>query len=201
MSNKFDTSKCMFDPLKFGGSKRIEDIYPETSYYTEFTKSSEYDIKVAILICDVNSPFISIKDMRMRLIAIYDFLKMDRTSKAGAEKFKDIEAYKHTPVFEVCSLYLEMQNNHDFSAWWALSRTFYDLNRVMSTPMSNNEDVDRYVTRKLKIQKQLDEIQSALEEKEVRLFGSDKMKMASARAKMKRTRTYAEKYAMENQVM
>lgn len=198
---KFDTSKCMFDPLKFGGSTRIEDVYPETSYYTEFTKSSEHDIKVAILICDVNSPFIPIKDMRMRLIAIYDFLGMDRTSKKAKEKFNNIEKYAYMPVFEICSIYLEMQNNHDFSAWWSLSRTFYDLNNVMSQPIKEHDDVDRYVTRKLKIQKQLDEIQDALEEKELRLFGNAKMKMAVARSKMKRVRTYAEKYSMDHQVI
>src|SRR5690606_12242971 len=107
----------------------------------------------------------------------------------------------YVKVFEICSIYLEMQNNHDFSAWWALSRTFYDLNKVMSQSIKDNEDVDKYVSRKLRIQKQLDEIQAALEEKEVKLFGNAKLKMAVARSKMKRVVTYPEKYAMENQVM
>lgn len=201
MASNFDTSKCMFDPLKFGGSTRIEDVYPETQYYTEFTKSSEHDIKVAILLSDLESPFLAIKDHKMRLIAIYDFLKMDRKGKKGKHKFEEIESYLYMPVFEICSVYLEMQNNHDFSAWWALNRTFYDLNRVMSKPLKDGDNEDNYVKRKLSIQKQLDEIQEALEQKEMKLFGSAKMKMAVARAKMKRKRTYAEKYAMEHQVV
>lgn len=199
-TSKFDTSKCMFDPSRFGGSVRIGDIYPETEYYNEFKNSSEHDIKLAILISDLESPFISIKDTRMRLIAIYDYLDMDRKSKKGKEKFEEIERYSYMPVFDICSVYMEMQNNHDFSAWWSLSRTFYDLNRVMGQPMSQTDDVDKYVTRKLRIQKQLDEIQEALQDKESRLFGSAKSKMAIARAKMKRERTYAEKHAMDNQV-
>ena len=190
----------MFDPSRFGGSTRIEDVYPETSMYTEFTKSSEYDIKVAILISDFDSPFLSIKDTKIRLNAIYDFLGMDRKSKKGKEKFDSIENYSFMPVFDICCVYLEMQNNHDFSAWWALSRTFYDLNRVMSKPLREGENEDNYVKRKLSIQKQVNSIQEELEAREVKLFGSAKMKMAVARSKMKRMRTYPEMFAQDNNV-
>jgi len=88
----------------------------------------------------------------------------------------------------------------DFSSWWGLCRTFYDLNRSLSKPLQEGENEDRYVSRKLSIQKQLDSIQETIAEKEIRLFGNSKMKMAVARAKLKKTRTYAEMYAQPNGV-
>ncbi len=197
---KFDTSRCMFDPEKFGSSVKIQSVYPETEYYTEFTKNHHNDIKVAILLSDDESPFLSIKDNRMKMIAIYDYLDMDRTTKKGKEKFDQIEGFHYGPIFDICAIYIEMQNNHDFSAWWALNRTFYDLSKVMSKPLREGEDETKYVTRKLSIQKQLDQIQEAMSGKEMALFGNSKMKMAVARSKMKRMRTYAEMHAMSNTV-
>lgn len=198
--SKFDSSKCMFDPTKFGKGKKIQNVYPETEYFEEFTNSNHEDIQVAILLCDDESPFLGIKDSRVKLTAIYDFLKIERKTKTSKDKFDKIEQFTYGPVFDICAVYLEMQNNHDFSSWWSLNRTFYDLSKVMSKPLRDNEDEGKYVARKLSIQKQIDQIQEAMEEKELKLFGTGKMRMAVARSQLKRMRTYAERHAMDNQV-
>lgn len=200
MAVEFDTSKCLFDPSKFGGKKRIQDIYPETSAYEEFTGSFEDEIKIAILLSDFNSPFIKITEYKPKVTSIFDYLKLDRKDKKYEILFNHLVTFNELRIFSICALYIQIQNNDDFAYWWNLSQLFYSLMSEMGRPRDKETSVINDVNMKLKIQKQADEIKNTLRECTIDLFGSTEMKMAAARAKLNQTRTYAEMYAVENSV-
>lgn len=198
MAAEFDTSKCLFDPGKFGGGKRIQDIYPETSAYEEFNIDDQSLIKVAILLSDFNSPFHKIKDFKQLVVSVFNFLGINDDSHK--EILESIQSIRENDVFEICSVVMQLQNNHEFAYWWNLNQMYYSLMYDMGRPRKKGEASLNDVSKKLAIQKQADQILQDLKEKEADLFGTPEMKMAIAKSKLNKIRTYAEMYAEENSV-
>lgn len=198
MSAKFDTSECYFDPAKFGGAKKIDSVYPETSVYPEFKKGREAEIKIAILLSDFKSPFLKIKDHKQRVESIFSFLKVKTDVVANRKMLEDVVAFKSGSIFSICAAYIEIQNNDEFAYWWNLNQLYYSLMAEMGRPREEGTSVVNDVKMKLSIQKQADEIKQTLADCATNLFGTAEMKMAVARAKLdkEKTRTYAEKYAI-----
>lgn len=194
MSMKFDTSECYFNPSRFGGDTKIQDVYPESSAYTEFL-SPEEDIKIAILLSDFKSPFLKIKDHKQKVQMIFKFLGINTKTGRYKKVLEDIEDFRDRSIYPLCAIYIQIQNNEEFSYWWNLSQLYYELMAEMGRPREQGESLDRNVNMKLKIQKQADEIKETLSDCSVNLFGTSEMKMAVARAKLEKTRTYPEMHA------
>jgi len=189
----YDFSKCMYDisTLAPGG---LLKTYPELNAYEEFVNTTrDEEIKIAICLCDINSPFLKIKDFRQKLTAIFEYLSLK-----DKVLFEEMFTYTNETITSICSVYMQMQNNHDFTYWWNTNQLYYSLMNEMGKPRGKEEDVTRYVDRKLKIQKQAEPIKNDLLNIEANLFSDSKMKMAIAKSKLTVIRTYAEMFAESN---
>lgn len=191
-----------FDISKFGGRVKIQDAYPELSAFKQVSKIKEEEWKVAILITDVGSPFVKIKDARQKLDEIFKEIDLDKRKKHKSiyDGFID---QRQCGVVHACSFLIEYHNNHQFAAWYELNKMYYQLIEAIS---SNKLDVksDNYIKDledKMKLQDRLEKMQDSLTKYETALFGSKSMK-AEAVAKSKKISIYNwnERFADENQV-
>lgn len=199
---EFDTSKCTYDVAKISKHQKIIEVYPELSAYDEFMAAeNDNEIKIAILLSDFESPFVKIKDVKQKTIAIFKYLEIPLTGSRMNDLFEKVVNYQHERIFAICASYLQIQNNHDFTHWWNLNQLYYSLMAEMGKPRGKEEDVSRYVDRNLKIQKQSEPIKNDLLKIEAELFSDSKMKMAIARSKITQKRNYAEMYADQNSVI
>lgn len=199
--SQLDFSKLVYDISKIPTGESVIDFFPELGAYTEFESAKDdNEIKIAILLSDFESPFIKIKDIKQKSLAIFKYLNIELNSKVNKDLFEKVLNYQHERIFGICGSYLQIQNNHDFTHWWNLNQLYYSLMIEMGKPRETNEDVSRYVDRKLKIQKQSEPIKNDLLKVEAELFSDSKMKMAIAKSKITQIRTSAEKNAQINQV-
>lgn len=188
-----------FDVNKFGGKKTIQSAYPELLAYKDIIKITSDEWKVAILISDVGSPFVKIKDTKQKLDEIFKVLDIDPTS---SDLYYDFLNQRQSGVIDACTFLIEYQNNHEFSAWFELNRLYYELLRVISVPL-NPEDVnyDKAFDRKMLLQVKLKTMQEDLRKYETNLFGTSSMKAAASyKSKKSRKLNWNEKYADNNQV-
>lgn len=192
----YDFSKCMYDPTTPG---ELLKVYPEFSVYEEFRAAeSDNEIRIMIMITDAESPFRKVKDINQKVIGVCEFLKIDLSVEENKKLFDSIVSYTNERIFPMCGVYLQMQNNHNFTYWWNTNQLYYALMNEMGKPMSKNEKAGDYVRRNLQIQKQAEPILNDLLTIEASLFADSKMKAAIAKSKLKLTRTYAEMYSEEN---
>lgn len=201
MSEQIDYNNLLFDISKFGSGKSIMDAYPELFAYKEMLEVKEEEWKVAILMVDLGSPFVRIKDPKLKLESIYDALGYDKTG-VTYDIFFDAINYRSSGVIDACTFLIEYQNNHEFSAWMELNKLFYDILRLISTPLDpESENYEKDIDTNIRRTKSLDDLQEKLRKYEANLFGSVAMKSAAAfRSKKKLTINWNEKYAVENQV-
>lgn len=200
---EYDFSLCMYDISVKGD---LLKIYPELNAYEEFVAAhNDNEIKIALLISDEGSPFLKVKDFKQKLLSIFDLLEISLKNDKGKQLFNEILNYANERIAAMCGLFLELQNNHDFTYWWNTNQLYYSLMSEMGKPREKDKDgklepIKDYVDRKLKIQKQAEPIKSDLLNVEAELFSDSKMKASIAKAKIKKIRTYAEMFADENSV-
>lgn len=201
MKVEYDFSKCHYD-ISVVSSGGLLKSYPELNAYEEFVAAhNDNEIKISICLTDENSPFLKVKEYKQKLIAIFEYFDMPLKNKKNNDLFNEILNYTNQRIFGMCGVYLQMQNNHNFTYWWNTNQLYYSLMNEMGKPMGKNEDVSKYVDRKLKIQKQAEPIKSDLQDIEADLFSDSKMKMAIAKSKLTKMRTYPEMHAEENTVI
>lgn len=201
MSTKGNFENLMFDVTKFGGKVSIQDAYPELLPYKEYDKIKSAEWKVAILMVDIGSDFVRIKDPKQKLDSIFKALSYDKTN-LHSYIYYDAVQQRESNVIDACSFLIEYQNNHEFSAWYELNKLYYELLRVISSPLDDKSDsYDRDFDRKINLQVKLDKMQEDLKRYETNLFGTSAMKAAAAyRSKKKMMVNWNEKFADENQV-
>lgn len=195
---EYKFNECSFDITKFGGRVKIQDAYPELLAYKEYAKVTEREWKIGILISDIGSPFIGIKDFNKKLSEIFSVLKIE--IKKNKELFDVIINHKETPVFDIVSFILEYQNNNKFTQWFMGQEMFNRTTRMMNRAQREGEDEDSYFEFQYKQNQKLETLRKQLDPLELELFGTAAMKAAVFRSKSKLKRNYAEKYAMQNQV-
>lgn len=201
MKVEYDFSKCHYN-ISVVSSGGLLKAYPELNAFEEFVAAhNDNEIKIVVCLADENSPFLKIKEYKLKVIAIFDYLEMSLKNKKNEELFNEILLYTSDRIFAMCGAYLQMQNNHNFTYWWNTNQLYYSLMNEMGKPMGKNDNVSHYVDRKLKIQKQADPIKNDLEKIEAELFADSKMKMAIAKSKLTKLRTYAEMHAESNTVV
>lgn len=195
---EYNFSDCKFDPTKFGGKKKVQDIYPELLPYTELHGISDIDWKLGICLSDIGSPFLRIKDEVQRLREMFNFFGLD--IKKDVKKYESILSYEQSDIMDVCAFILEYLNNNEFSKWWSYQQMLNKMLKRVNIPMRSDEDEAKYYDQKFKLIKNIDEISKIVKEIDTELFGTAAMKAAVYRSKKKLKRNYAEKYADENQV-
>lgn len=197
-------SKLNFDNLyfsidKFGGKKKIQDSYPELLPYTEIKDISTEEWKVAILVTDLGSPFVKIKDGKQKIEEIFKALDLDKDKK-HSDIFRSFLDQKQGGIIHACTFLLEYFNNHEFAAWYELNKLYYQFVNVLRKPVEDPND-DKELDKKLSLQTKLNSMQDTLKKYETNLFGSAAMKADAAYKSTKaRKMNWNEKYADENQV-
>lgn len=196
-----NNENLLFDVTKFGGKVSIQDAYPELLPYKDYCKITSTEWKVAILMVDVGSDFVKIKDPRQKMDSIFKELNIDKNNKY-LETYHDAIQYRQGNLMDACSFIIEYQNNHEFSAWYEQNKLYYELLRVISTPLDETKDsYDKDFDRKITLQGKLESMQAKLKQYETNLFGTVAMKAAAAyRSKKKMMVNWNEKFADENQV-
>lgn len=191
----------LFDVTKFGGKVSIQKAYPELSAYKEIDHISSDEWKVAILMVDVGSDFVKIKDPKQKTDGIFNVLKFDKFGP-HQELYYDAVDQRQSGVIDACTFLIEYQNNHEFSAWYKLNKLYYELLRVIDAPLDPEDDnYDKDFDRKLKYQDKLSSMQLKLKTYETNLFGTSAMKAAAAfRSKKKMIVNWNEQFAQDNQV-
>lgn len=200
MSNK-NYESLLFDVTKFGGKVQIQDAYPELLPYKEYHKISPEEWKIAILMVDVGSDFVKIKDPKQKMDSIFKDLSLDKNNKY-LEVYYDAINYRSGNLMDACSFLIEYQNNHEFSAWYEMNKLYYELLRSISSPLNPADDnYDKLFNIRLERQTKITNMQEQLKKYETNLFGTAAMKAAAAfRSKKKMQVNWNEKFAEENQV-
>jgi hypothetical protein len=195
--NKYDFSECMIDFTRCPNNERLVKFFPELSVYPEFNDAEDNLISIAICITDLKSPFIRV-DHQLRLTQIFDFLGMGLKTQKNQELFHNLLFYKHVGLINMCARYLQHFNNHDFTRWWTLNLSYYEIQRAAIEPKMEGEDINKYYTRKMSMQGQMDTMSNKLIEYEERLFDDAKLKQAIHAQKLKeKIHTYPEQFAQQ----
>lgn len=195
---EYKYSDCLFDITKFGGRVKIQDAYPELLPYKDLLKINEKDLKIGILISDMGSPLVKIKDYNQKIREIFNILKIDL--KKNKELFENIIDHRVCDVYGVVSFMLEYQNNLKFTLWWKNQEQFDNILKRMSAPKGEEQSEDAFDEYQFKTLQRLDTIRVTLEKLELDLFATAAQKAAVYRQKKTLKTNYAEKHAIENQV-
>lgn len=200
--SKLNFDDLYFDVSKFGDKKPIDKVYPELSAYKEDIKNINWkEWKVAVLIIDIGSPFVKIKDPVQKINSVFEELGFDREKKDEVI-YKDYIEQRQSGIIDACSFLIEYFNNHKFAAWYEMNKTYYELNRAISKKLDPTSDrYDKDLDRKINLQAKADIMINSLTKYEVDLFGSASMKAdAVYKSKKRRKMNWNEKYADDNQV-
>lgn len=191
----FDLSPLLIDFSLAAAGEKVLDHFPELSAFPEFVNAFDNEVKIGILISDIESPFLKIKDNESRLKAIFEFLDIGLMTVKNKEFFNEILNYKHGRVIDVCCRYIQMQNNHDFASWWSLNIAFYELQKLSVETRKAGEDITKFVKGKTEISKDMDRISTMLKDYEARLFKDSKLKQKLVEQQLKKISFFPEKMA------
>jgi len=202
LMSKQNSENLLFDINKFGGKVSISDAYPELLPYTDVCNISSEVWKVAILMVDVGSDYIRIKDPKQKTDSIFQELGFDPKSPKYSSLYHDALQQRQSDLIDVCSFIIEYINNHEFGAWYELNKLYYELLRKVAVKLDPESDTyDSDFDKKLKYEERLSNMQKKLSTYEVNLFGTASMKAAVMyRSSKKKKMNWNEKYADENQV-
>jgi len=193
--SKYDLSRCVIDYTLVPDRTRVLEFYPELSAYPEFKNATDNEIKIAISIADINSPFIKIKEPVLRLNALFEFLDIGLKNPKTQELYDQTLNYTHPRVIPACCRVIQIINNHDYAIWWTLNLSFYDLQKESAIPRATNETTAKYVDTKSSITNQMDKIGEKLKTYEARLFNDVKLKQALVDNELKKISFFPEKMA------
>lgn len=200
--SKQNFENLMFDVTKFGGKVSIQDAFPELLPYKEYSEISSIEWKVAILMTDIGSDFVKVRDPYQKIDSIFKSLNLD--PKKHLELFSSALEFKSGNLLDACAFLLEYQNNHEFAAWFNMNNTYYEVLKAINKelPSIDNPDYDKALDRKASLQDRLSKMQETLKKYETNLFGTASMKAAAIfrSKKKKQIMNYNEKYAQSNQV-
>lgn len=196
MVGHYSMEDCLINFSLCPSGKKLIDHFPELSAFPEFVDvRNDNEIKIAIALADINSPFMKIKDLDMRVTALFEFLDIGLKTPNNKKFFKEVVDYKQKEVIAAACRYIQLQNNHDYASWWSLNMAFYELQRESTRTRGENEDRTKYVSSKVAISNEMDRISAKLKDYEAVLFRDIKMKQAAVEKELIKIYTYPEKYA------
>lgn len=199
-ATNYNLSGLLIDFTVVPDRVRLIEHFPELSAYPEFVNvHNDNEIKIAILISDIESPFRKIRDPHMRLKALFEFLDIGLVTGAMKDFYDDVLNYRQPEVMAAACRYIQMLNNHDYSIWWTLNLSFYDLQKESVIQRKVDENVKSYVAAKVAITKEMDLIGEKLKTYEARIFGDVKLKQAIVNQELQKISFFPEKMAQEFQ--
>ena len=197
MSNvNYSFDNCLINFTLVPKGVRLINFFPELSAYQEFINvKSDNDIKIAIALADIESPFRKIREPELRLKALFEFLDIGLSNKITQNYFTSILDYTNVPVYDAACRYIQMINHHDYSIWWTLNVSFYTLQKSSIKPQAKDETDKQFVDNKIKVTTEMDRIGIKLKEYEARIFGDTRLKQKAVEAELRRIAYYPEQFA------
>lgn len=199
MTGNYDMSNCLIDFTSCPKGVKLVEHFPELSAFEEFTNTfNDNEIRIAIAISDLNSPFLKIKEPDIRIKALFEFLDIGLKTKSNQELFEQVIQYKHSRIIDACCRHIQRQNNHVYASWWTLNIAFYDLQREAAIPRTSGtggKDAITAAKDKSFFAQEMDKIASKLAEYEPRIFKDTKLKQAAVDRELKKLVTFPEKFA------
>lgn len=151
-------------------------------YEKEFLVSLELLDKLMIfvvLFLDDKSPFYEETDFDERKNSVMLYLKYTSGAKGkDLDAYKLIKDYKSPVLEELTIFYFKKLFNYDFERWFSLKVLFHNNTQYLRSDFqpNTNGDVRADAQSKMAIAKDIDALQSQLEELELKIFKDDKLK-------------------------
>jgi hypothetical protein len=197
MANQnYNFENCLINFTLVPQGVKLIDFFPELSAFPEFVNvKTDNDIKIAIALADIESPFLKIKENEVRLRALFEFLGIDTKSDLVQEYFNTILDYSNSSVYDAACRYIQMINHHDYAIWWTLNLSFYVLQKSSTKPQGKDETDKIFVDNKIKITSEMDRIGEKLKTYEARIFGNARLKQKAVEQELKKITFFPEKFA------
>lgn len=195
----YDLSNLFINFTKCPVDQKLSDFFPELAPFKEFSevKDDNY-IRIAICTADLESPFVKMRDRESMLVALFNFLKIPIKKEEEKKFFKEVMEYKNVEVMNCFARYLQVYHDIDWTEYQTTKQTHDILTMESNKPKSDDEDIDKFVARKVKLQNQLKMIGKDLKLIESKIFPDSKAAREVAINEKKLISTYAERYAQEN---
>lgn len=191
-----DYSRCLIDFTTCPKGVKLTDHFPELGAFKEFQEApNENYIKIAIATADIESPMVKIKDRETMLNTLFDFLNIDK--KKEPELYKDILDYKDSFYLNCFGRYLQILHDVDWTEYQTTKQT-HDVLTMEASKKQGDEDIDKFVARKVKLQGHLKSVGKDLKALEAKIFPDSRAAREVALNESKLIKTYAEAYAQEN---
>lgn len=195
----FDLSPLYIDFSTLEPGEKLLDKFPELSAFPEFKNAlNDDEIKIAILTADNESPFGRIKERDIMLNAVFDYLNLPRETAVQKKFFHDIFMYRHERYMDCWIRYIQIIHDTDYTNWLQMQQTYNFLLFESKKQKTEKEDEDKYLDRRLKIQRNLKQIGEDLKELEVKLYPDGKAAREAALRENIKIITIAERYAEES---
>lgn len=190
----YDLGKCYWDISTIEPGQQIRERFPELNDFPEFYECSEDQIKIAILLGDIDSPFVRIKDRETMVKAIFEYLNIDpNTNVAMFEKIID---YKHPLVIGAWLRYVQILHETDFTDWLLVKRDYeFFISQTNSIKFEKESDIS-YYKRRNEARDRVRELGQDMRKIEAKLFPDSKAAREAALAENRmKIRLYAEKHS------
>lgn len=195
----FDLSKLYINFEECPSDTKLVDFFPELSAFSEFRNAQhDNEIKIAILTGDNESPFTRIKDRETMLNSIFDYLKIPLDTTPQKQFFKEILAYRHSRIKDCWIRYIQIIHDTDFTDWLMMQETYNFLLFQSKIERKADENEDKYLDRRLKIQTNIKKIGADLKALEIKLYPDSKAAREASLSENIKISLYAEKYAESN---
>lgn len=190
----YDLSGIYIDFTKCPKGVRLCEWSPELQPFKEFHVADDSRVKIAILLGDLDSPFVRIRDRNLMVRSIFDFLGID--SKKESELLDNIIKYKDELTSFAWLRYLSIINESDFTNWQITRRDYEFFLLKSSEDQGKDEDDIKYYKKRNEQRTRIKELGKELTDIEAKLFPDSKAAreaaIAEARSKIK---LYSEMYA------
>jgi len=195
----YDLSKCLVNFTECPEGIRLVEQFPALSAFKEFQDCQDENfIKIAICTGDPESPFIKIKDRELMLKAVFQFIVLSIDTEEEKNFYYEVFNYQHQEVLECFAAYLRACHDIDWTEYQATKQTYDVLVAEANRPRGKEEDIDKFIKRRVNIQNHLKSIGEDLKKAEAKIFPDSKAAREIAMLENKKIITYAEKYAEEH---
>lgn len=187
---EYDLSK-LYISVEHDQEKGFVESKPELSSFKEFKDAGDITSKIAILSGDIDSPFVRIKDRKIMIKSIFDYLGIK-----DKDFMNDVIEYRHLKYVDAWVKYLFILNEIEFTNW-LLAKKDYEYFLFKSTqPQAEGEPDDKYLKKRNDYRKTISDLGDAVKSIEGKLFPDSKAAREAALSESrKKIKLYSEAYA------
>lgn len=174
--------------------ENIREKFPELNSFPEFYECTDDQIKIAILLGDIDSPFVRIKERENMVKAIFEYLNID--VKTNVSMFEKIVNYKHQIVMGAWVRYLQILHETDFTDWLLCKKDYeFFIGQTNDVKMDKESDIN-YYKRRNEARERVKDLGQEMRKIEAKLFPDSKAAREAALVESRmKIRLYAEKHA------